>query len=97
MHFLTLKKNKLFHKKKTVSVHFSYLFDFVLDGEFDTAEAGAIVRAWWAQIHVAVQYGLNLLRVPTKVQHTHYKVFTLHGQLTVVVLQERTQKNRVEN
>lgn len=70
-----------------------YLFDFVLDGQFDTAEAGSVVGARGALVHVAVQYGLYFLCVPTKVQHTNHKVLTLHGQLTVVIL----YAGRVEN
>ncbi len=66
----------------------SYLLDFVLDGQFDTAEAGSVVGAWRALVHVAVQYGLYFLCVPTKVQHAHHKVLTLHGQLAVVILHE---------
>lgn len=64
----------------------SYLLDFVLDGQLDTAEAGSVVGAWWTLVHVTIQYGLHFLRVSTKVQNTYYKVLTLHGQLTVVVL-----------
>ena len=67
----------------------SYLLDFVLDGQYDTTEAGSAVGARRTLVHVAVQYGLHFLCVPTKVQHTHHKVLTLHGQLTVVILHER--------
>lgn len=67
----------------------SYLLDFVLDGQFNTAEAGSVVGAWRTLVHVAIQYGLHLLCISTKVQHTNHKVLTLHGQLTVVILQEQ--------
>ena len=66
----------------------SHLLDFILDGQFDAAEAGSVVGARRAQVHVTVQYGLHFLCVPTKVQHTHHKVLTLHGELAVVVLHE---------
>lgn len=70
----------------------SYLLDFVLDGQYDAAEAGSVVGARRALVHVAVQYGLHFLCVPTKVQHTHHKVLTLHGQLTVVILAGREER-----
>lgn len=65
-----------------------YLLDFVLDGQLDAAEAGSVVGARRTLVNVAVQYGLHFLCVSTKVQHTHHKVLTLHGQLTVVILRE---------
>lgn len=64
----------------------SYLLDFILNGQLDTAEAGSVVRAWWALIHISVQYSFNFLSVSAKVQHTYHKVLTLHGQFTVVIL-----------
>jgi len=73
---------------KVSSLYRSYLLDFILDGQFDTAEAGSVVGARGALIHITVQNGLNFLSVPTKIQHTHNKVFTLHGQLTVVILHD---------
>ena len=69
----------------------SYLLDFILDGQYDTAEAGSVVGAWRTLINVTIQYGLYFLCVPTKVQHTHHKVLTLHGQRTVVILQRGEQ------
>lgn len=69
-------------------VRSGYLLDFVLDGQFDAAEAGSVVGARRTLVHIAVQYGLHFLCVSTKVQNAHHKVLTLHGQLTVVILQE---------
>lgn len=66
----------------------SHLFHLVLDGQLDSAEAGSVVGAGGALVHVSVQYGLHLLGVPTQVQHAHHKVLTLHGQLAIVVLHE---------
>lgn len=84
---LTLNCNWNYHYSNFLDGWF-YLFDFVLDSQFDAAEAGSVVGPWLALVYVTVQYGLHFLRVPTKVQHTHHKVLTLHGQLAVFILQE---------
>lgn len=65
-----------------------YLLDFVLDGQFDAAEAGSVVGARRRLVHITIQYGLHFLCVSTKVQHAYHKVLTLHGQLPVVILHE---------
>lgn len=65
-----------------------YLLDFVLDGQFDSAQAGSVVGARWTLVHIAVQDGLHFLCVPAKVQHTHHKILALHRQFPVVILQQ---------
>ena len=66
-----------------------YLLDLVLDCQRDPAEAGPVVGAGGALVHVSVQNSLHLLCVTTQVQHAHHKVLALHGQLPVVVLHRR--------
>ena len=65
-----------------------YLFDLVLDGELDPAQARPVVFAGRDLVHVSIQNSLHFLSVPAAVQHSHHKVLTLHGELPVVILKE---------
>lgn len=40
---------------------------------------------------VPVQYGLHFLCVPTQVEQTHHKVFALHGEILVIILQHTSE------
>lgn len=68
----------------------THLFDFVLNGKFDTTQWSFmpvnLQRLCWLQI--SIQNGFDLLWVSAEIQHTYYKVFALHGELPVVILQQ---------
>lgn len=68
----------------------SYLFDFVLNGQLHTAQWRSVSLCFHRlRVQIPVQNGLHLFRVPAQIQDTNHEVLALHGQLAIVVLEQR--------
>lgn len=68
----------------------SYLFDFVLNGQLHPAQGRPVpLRFHRLRVQIPVQDGLHLFRVPAQIQDTNHEILALHGQLAVVVLQQK--------
>lgn len=83
----------LIKERKNTNDANTHLFNLIFYCEFQPVKvlsAGGV--SVLTRLSVPIQYGLDFLRVSTQVQKAHHKVFTLCGEICVIVLQH-TLKN----
>lgn len=83
---------------KNIKIHFSaHLFNAIFYCKLQP------VKVWSAEgvrvltcFNVPIQYGLYFLCGPTQVEETHHKVFTLHGESLVIILQHTLENTLMQ-